>query len=154
MELPTNKRFTLTRYLTIAGTASVKAVGLLGSDVYDKLELLKALHPVLPEAIFFTNNLDARLFHPDEWKETHNLAVVSPFGLSSPPNSKQLPIQFSEFRDSAQTALFEATREAIKERDTGRVPSVPLTPLIFEIGRSGPQELAIPVDKINMLTNR
>src|SRR6202047_2651461 len=60
------------------GQASLKAVGLLGSDVYDKLELLKALRPVLPEAVFFTNHLDARLAHPDEWKETHNLVVVSP----------------------------------------------------------------------------
>src|SRR5262249_8721012 len=47
-----------------------KAVGLLGSDVYDKLELLKALRPVLPEAVFFTNNLDARLAHPHQLGKT------------------------------------------------------------------------------------
>jgi hypothetical protein len=136
------------------GRASLKAVGLLGSDVYDKLELLKALHPVLPEAVFFTNNLDARLFHPDEWNETHNLVVVSPFGLSSPSNPKHLSTRFSEFRDSAQTALFQATREAMEQSDAGQVPPVPLTPLIFEIGRNGPRELAIPADKIHILTNR
>ena len=130
------------------GKASLKAVGLLGSDVYDKLELLKALHPVLPEAVFFTNNLDARLFHPDEWNETHNLVVVSPFRLSSPSNLKHLP----EFRDSAQTALFEATREAMERSDAAGVPSFPLSPFIFEIGRNGPKELAIPADKIAMLT--
>jgi hypothetical protein len=134
------------------GMASLKAVGLLGSDVYDKLELLKALHPLLPEAVFFTNNLDARLFHPDEWNETHNLVVVSPFGLSSPSDPKHLSIRFSKFRDSAQTALFEATREAMERSDAARVFSFPLTPYIFEIGRNGPKELAIPEDKIAMLT--
>jgi hypothetical protein len=134
------------------GKASLKAVGLLGSDVYDKLELLKALHPVLPEAVFFTNNLDARLFHPDEWNETHNLVVVSPFRLSSPSKPKHLSIQFSEFRDSAQTALFEATREAMERSDAARVPSFPLSPFIFEIGRNGPKELVIPADKIPLLT--
>ena len=39
------------------GKASLKAVGLLGSDVCDKLELLKALRPMLPEAVFFTKAL-------------------------------------------------------------------------------------------------
>ena len=92
--------------------ASLKAVGLLGSDVYDKLELLKALRPVFPEAVFFTNNLDARLTHPDEWKETHNLVVVSGFRLS-PEQYENVPENVPPFRDSGQTALSAATLEAI-----------------------------------------
>jgi hypothetical protein len=133
------------------GKASLKAVGLLGSDVYDKLELLKALHSVLPEAVFFTNNLDARLFYPDEWNETHNLVVVSPFRLSPPSNLPHSSIQFSDFRDSAQTALFEATREAMGQRNAVGVPSIPQSPVIFEIGRNGPKELTIPADKVDTL---
>jgi hypothetical protein len=122
----------------------LKAVGLLGSDVYDKLELLKALRPGLPEAVFFTNNLDARLGHPDEWSETHNLIVVSARGLSL-ENDQNVPSPESHevppFRDSAQTALFEATLEAM-----GYMPPIPKSPLIFEIGRNGPKRLGIADD--------
>jgi hypothetical protein len=128
------------------GGGRLKAIGLLGSDVYDKLELLKALRPGLPEAVFFTNNLDARLGHPDEWSETHNLIVVSARGLSlendqnvpSPESYHKVP----PFRDSAQTALFEATLEAM-----GYMPPIPKSPLIFEIGRNGPKRLGIADDR-------
>ncbi|HXO96001.1 MAG TPA: hypothetical protein VN857_05400, partial [Chthoniobacterales bacterium] len=127
------------------GQASLKAVGLLGSDVYDKLELLKALRPVLPEAVFFTNHLDARLAHPDEWKETHNLVVVSAFRLSINESlnkrQKQRYQNVAPFRDSGQTALYEATLESmgkVEARD-----AIPNSPLIFEIGRYGPKELSI-----------
>jgi hypothetical protein len=116
------------------GPASLKAVGLLGSDVYDKLELLKALRLVLPEATFFTNNLDARLAHPDEWNETHNLVVVSAFGLSLERHEYVPP-----FRDSGQTALFAATLKAM-----GEDAAIPQSPFIFEIGHNGPKELSIP----------
>src|SRR5206468_3204025 len=51
----------------------LKAVGVLGSDVFDKLLVLKALRRALPGVLFFTNNLDARLGHPDEWAWTRNL---------------------------------------------------------------------------------
>jgi hypothetical protein len=123
----------------------LKAVGLLGSDVYDKLELLKALRPVLPEAVFFTNNLDACLAHPDEWNETHNLLVVSARGLSL-ENDKNpaLPKDYQKvppFRDSGQTALFEATLDAM-----GRHPATPSSPLIFEISRNDPKQLGIADD--------
>ena len=80
----------------------LKAVGLLGSDVYDKLELLRALRPVLPGTTFFTNHLDARFSHPDEWKETHNLIVVSENTLSLEGRGQEN----SPFRDSGQTDFF------------------------------------------------
>jgi hypothetical protein len=109
----------------------LKAVGLLGSDVYDKLELLKALRPALPEAVFFTNNLDARLVHPDEWSETHNLIVASPYRLYLEDHDKVPP-----FRDSGQTSLFAATLEALGEK-----PNLPKAPSIFEVDRDGLKEL-------------
>ena len=64
------------------GQSEIKAVGVLGSDVYDKLLVMEALRDSLPNAIFFTTSLDARLAHPDEWRWTRNLLVGSPFGLS------------------------------------------------------------------------
>jgi hypothetical protein len=118
----------------------IMAVGLLGSDVYDKLELLKALRPILPQAIFFTNHLDARFAHPDEWKEAHNLIVVSENDLTvchanEPHDQSKKPQEFAPFRDSGQTALFQATIEAVTQVDPETVK--PRTPFIFEIGRDG-----------------
>ena len=135
----------LDTYLRNRGRQGLKAVGLLGSDVYDKLELLKALRPIFPEAVFFTNNLDARLAHPDEWNETHNLLVVSARGLSliDPDQTIQ---RVAPFRDSGQTALFEATLEAIGQIQPGD-PSIPKSPLIFEISRNGPKELSMTTDR-------
>ncbi|HEY2143940.1 MAG TPA: hypothetical protein VGH06_06265, partial [Candidatus Udaeobacter sp.] len=63
------------------GRSEIKAVGVLGSDVYDKLLVMEALRDALPNAIFFTTGLDARLAHPDEWRWTRNLLIGSPFGL-------------------------------------------------------------------------
>jgi hypothetical protein len=123
------------------GRESLKAVGLLGSDVYDKLELLRALRPVLPEATFFTNNLDARFAHPDEWNETHNLVVVSAFRLSLEQYERVPP-----FRESGQTALFAATLQAMGQIHRGD-DALPKSPLIFEIGRNDPQELSAPTDE-------
>ena len=121
----------LDRFLRDSGGGGLKAVGVLGSDVYDKLELLKALRPVLRQSVFFTNNLDARLSHPDEWAGTHNLIVVSALGLALP--CQEVP----PFRDSGQTALFAATLRAMGAKYT----PVDKGPHIFEIGRNGPKEL-------------
>ncbi len=126
------------------GGEGLKAVGLLGSDVYDKLELLKALHPMIPEAVFFTNNLDARLAHPDEWKETHNLIVVSAHDLSLKGPYQQYQ-KVAPFRDSGQTALFEATLESMGKLQVE--DAKPKHPFIFEIGRNGQRELSIPKRK-------
>ena len=45
--------------------AGVRAIGLLGSDIYDKLMILRALRPEFPEAVFFTNNYDAHFERRD-----------------------------------------------------------------------------------------
>jgi hypothetical protein len=123
------------------GRQSLRAVGLLGSDVYDKLELLRALRPLLPETTFFTNNLDARFAHPDEWNETHNLVVVSAFRLSLEQYERVSP-----FRESGQTALFAATLQAMGQIHRGD-DAIPRSPFIFEIGRNGPTELSVPADE-------
>jgi hypothetical protein len=141
----------------------IKAVGLLGSDVYDKLELLKALRPALPETLFFTNNLDARLIHSDEWGEAHNLIVASPYGLhlNDEDNYTRFRKVYSEhaslvpsfqslrvppFRDSEQTSLFAATLLAFGVR-----PNLPAAPSIFEVSRDGVKELKSLDDAQNSL---
>jgi len=129
------------------------AVGVLGSDVHDKLLVLQALQPALPNAIFFTTDLDARFLHPRETAWARNLIVGSNFGLRlSDPMQRGLP----PFRDGYQSAAFfstilamDDTRRALraevnsKPHDPLDVPTSQETilrwleaPRIFEIGRT------------------
>lgn len=87
--------------------------------------------------MFFTNYLDARFAHPDEWKETHNLVIVSTRGLSLEGRNKGFQT-VAPFRDGGQTALFEATLEAM-----GRINHPDSdSPLVFEIGQKRRQRVA------------
>ena len=95
------------------GVTGIRAVGILGSDVYDKLLVLQALRPYLPQALFFTTDLDARLLHPEEYSWTRNLIVASHFGLEA-GSSLQVPKSYAPFRDTYQTATFLATRLALQ----------------------------------------
>ena len=88
---------TLTRDAT-----EFQAIGVLGSDVYDKLMILQALRNDFPRAIFFTTDLDARLTHSGQGPWTRNLIIASHFGLNLHPDL-QAPIP--PFRDSYQTAF-------------------------------------------------
>jgi hypothetical protein len=86
------------------------AIGVVGSDVYDKLLVLRALKPQFPDCVFFTTDLDAIYSHPDERQHTRNLIIASHFGLSLGSEMQQ---ETAPFRDSYQTATFLATRLAI-----------------------------------------
>ena len=81
----------------------LKAIGVLGSDVYDKLLILQALRKRFPKAIFFTTDLDARLLHPSQYDWTRNLIIASHFGLQLHP---ALQADIPSFRDSYQTSAF------------------------------------------------
>ena len=61
--------------------SKLRAIGILGSDVYDKLLLLQSLRGQFPGVLFFTTDLDARLLHPDEQGWTRGLIVASNYGL-------------------------------------------------------------------------
>ena len=125
------------------GKSEIKAVGVLGSDVYDKLLVMEALRDALPNAIFFTSQLDARLAHPDEWRWTRNLLVGSPFGLTLREQYQDVP----PFRESDQTAFYTATLLAagnsaradfLENKDV-------LRPVrLYEIGRKGAFDLTPP----------
>ncbi|EAR20442.1 hypothetical protein [Nitrococcus mobilis] len=151
---------------------TLQAIGVLGSDVYDKLLLLQALKKRFPRAIFFTTDLDARLAHPAEYEWTRNLIVASGFGLKlSPALQGDIP----PFRDGYQTSLFYAASQlaldpptSIQTRNITQRPEERLqqhpqptdrppdpktiveliahSPRIFEIGRSGPIDLTVPND--------
>jgi hypothetical protein len=113
----------------------IRAVGVLGADVFDKIMILRALRASLPDAVFFTNSIDARLAHPSEWDATHNLVVASAFGLQL--DAFQHAGAYLPFRDSYETSAFAATLQAM-HRD---VP--PPRVHLYEIGLHG----ALPLDE-------
>jgi len=88
----------------------IRAIGVISSDVYDKLLVLQALHNTLPGALYFTFDLDARLVEPKNLKWTRQLVVGSALGLSLRPD---LQGDIPPFRDSYQTATFYSTLVAI-----------------------------------------
>ena len=124
------------------GGAGIRAIGLLGSDVYDKLMILRALRPEFPEALFFTINYDAHFERRDDWGDTHNLIIASPFGnrLPSRPKDQENQVQrVAPFRDNNQTSMYGGTLVA-----TGKWDPADLLrpPQVFEISRRGAFDLS------------
>jgi hypothetical protein len=119
----------------------VVAIGVLGYDVYDKLMILRALRPYFPNKTFFTTDLSASYWSPEEMPYTHNLIVSSGFGLALNP---QLQKDIPPFRDSYQTSFFLSALLALNN-ETGKIPGVD-EPRIFEIGRNGPIDLGNPLN--------
>jgi hypothetical protein len=125
-------------------TNGVKAIGIAGSDVYDKLLILQALRGRFKDKIFFTTDLDARYLHADQKDWARNLVVASNFDLSLRPALQQSTLPF---RDGYQAATYLATLMALEAKSLdywNRKLKDWLRPQIFEIGRSGAVHLASP----------
>jgi hypothetical protein len=96
----------------------VGAVGILGADIFDKLLICRAIQPILKRQLFFTNNLDAWYWDPDEFRTCAGMIVASPFGLDtlpsgdgrqdSDPKPGGLP-----FRNSYQASVYWSALEAV-----------------------------------------
>jgi hypothetical protein len=125
-----------------AGRSGIKAVGILGNDVYDKLLILQALHRTLPHATFFTTDLDARLLHPDQAAWARNLVVASGYGLSL---RDSLQAGVPAFRDSYQAGAYFATLTALHYPIQAALATKAGKwfdrAQLFEIGRTRPVEL-------------
>ncbi|MBT2327091.1 hypothetical protein J7E62_32955 [Variovorax paradoxus] len=139
----------------------LRAIGVLGSDLHDKLLVLRALQPEFPNVVFFTTDLDARLLHPREQAWTRNLVVASNFGLQL---AEGLQGGVPPFRDSYQTSTFLSTRLAIDDAQRLARPvdpavpdkSEPLSqarltkwfskPRVFEIGRTAAFDFSTPAE--------
>ena len=123
----------------------IKAIGIVGSDVYDKLLILQALRNRFKDKIFFTTDLDARYLHADQKDWARNLVVASNFGLSLRPELQQ---RASPFRDGYQTATYLATLMALEKKNTkfewNDKMAQWLHPQIFEIGRTEAVRIASP----------
>jgi hypothetical protein len=92
------------------GQKGIAAVGVFGSDLYDKLLVLQALRQEFPTAPFFTTDLDARYMHPREFQWTRNLIVASSFGLQL---REDIQDGLPPFRNNYQTATFLAVTVAV-----------------------------------------
>jgi hypothetical protein len=123
----------------------LRAIGIFGTGVYDKLVLLQALHPLFKQAIFFTDSIDARyLDSVDALSYTRNLVIASPFGLEL---NRNLQVGAPPFRSSEQTAAFLAVQAAAGTDDPNTLEGLQTQleiPLRFEIGRTKEVPLFVP----------
>jgi hypothetical protein len=88
----------------------IRAIGVISSDVYDKLLVLQALRSALPSATYFTFDLDARFVEQRNLKTTRQLIVGSSLGLALRP---ELQGDIPPFRDTYQSTTFFATMLAV-----------------------------------------
>ena len=121
----------------------IDAIGVIGSDVYDKLLVLQSLRMRFPDATFFTTDLDARLLHPSQFDWCRNLIVASGFNLEL---DRGIQRHIPPFRDGYQTSVFLGGLLALGgveyQDDDLNIKSIEqdsilkaLKPLVFEIGR-------------------
>jgi hypothetical protein len=121
----------------------IRAIGILGNNVFDKLLILRALRPQFPEALFFTTDFDEAFMMESELPWTRNLIVSSSFGLTL---HKSIQRETPAFRGTYQTSAFLAMLLAIGDpAENWRTPPAVsdyisgqlLVSRIFEIERSG-----------------
>ena len=129
----------------------IAAIGVLGSDVYDKLLILQALRPELPDALFFTTDLNELLLPQYKTRYTRSLLVASSYGLKL---NDALQADIPPFRDTYQTSIFRAVEDQLTfshpsacERTTEPNTSSAVlqcwsgAPVLFQIGRTAPLAL-------------
>ncbi len=130
----------------------LRAVGVIGTDVYDKLQIIQGLRPHFETLTFFTTDLDARFFHDRHLETTRNLVVASFFpldpgelegegGVDGVGSRRPLP-----FRDSYQVAAYRAVQHAL----AGNHEDPPRSE-VYEIGEYGPVSLARRTEGLSVL---
>ena len=140
-------------------STNISAIGVLGSDPYDKLLLFRALRKHFPSSVFFTTDLDERMCMPSELPYTQNAVVATHFGMSL---DDTLQGDVPAFRGSYQTAAYFSTLFALRQKHLTKTTAMDplfssddpwgisysdqeskhtLHPLIFEIGRRRPYQV-------------
>jgi hypothetical protein len=121
--------------------SGIGAIGVLGVDTYDKLLVLQALKSRLPNKIFFSTDLDARMLQRGQAQVTRNLILAAPYGLVL---TRALQQDVPPFRDSLQSAVFISVLAALspqpfeaKRWKFDYTKSGLLSPSIYEVGVSG-----------------
>jgi hypothetical protein len=88
----------------------ILAIGVLGSDMYDKLLVLQALRNSFPRVTFFTTDMDAQLLDSPNLQWTRHLVVGSSLGLELRP---ELQSSIPPFRDTYQSSTYFSTIVAV-----------------------------------------
>ena len=89
------------------------AVVIVGTDIFDKLAIIKLLRSECPRSLILTTDLDALYLHPDFIRYTRNIIVASSSGLS-PSGVQDAPsVPSVVFRDSYQTAVYHGVFRAL-----------------------------------------
>jgi len=121
--------------LRASSGTGIFAIGILGSDVYDKLLVLQSLRKRFPNALFFTTDLNAAFAFKTNLPATRNLIVASAYGLSL---QATLQRNVAPFRDVYQTAAYYAVLRAMAEPgDEATKRATYGAPRIFEVSRGG-----------------
>ena len=107
---------------------SIRAIGVLGSDVYDKLLILQALRAQFPNAIVFTTDVEAVYQHPQQLQWTRNTIIASSFGQQL---DSALQRDIPPFRDSYQTSLFLSSMIAVSNARFRASPEAKACPSIY-----------------------
>lgn len=105
----------------------VVAVGVLGSDVYDKLLVLQAVRPQLSGPIYFTTDLESQYLQRANLPFTRNLLVAAGSGLDPEDTGGW---RIPPMRDSYQTALVASVRDALH----GKPQREPGDARVWEVG--------------------
>ncbi len=123
------------------GESGIGAIGVLGLDTYDKLLALQALKARMPNKVFFSTDLDARMLQRGQAETTRNLVLAAPYGLTL---TRALQQDVPPFRDSLQSAVFIAVLAAqapqrfeAKRAKFDYSKSGLLSPGIYEVGIKG-----------------
>lgn len=135
----------------------IGAIGLMASDVHDKLLVLQALHENFADKVFFTTDLDARFLHPRTQSFTRNLLVASSLPLEFPseasPRCARVAAHESlaapdlgagnpPWRDVYQSATYLAARQAgcrskaCRAVEQCAAQEALAAPSLYEIGRN------------------
>jgi hypothetical protein len=122
------------------------AVGVFGTDIHDKLQVLHALKPVLPEALFFTSDLHAYYDYPRYMSFLRNLLVVTPHPLVprvpiSSTASKS--IIASPFRSCYDNSVFLAVWHAVEPIEEHELRDL-TRGMVFKVGNNG----AVRIDRL------
>ena len=129
------------------------AIGIMGGDSYDKQLILQALRPAFPDALFFSNDIDAQFMHPSMYHLTRNMVFASSYGLSL---HADLQDEVPAFRDGYQTSSYLAGLLAVGTASGAKCGEDHITAdnihehigaRTFEVSRKGAYPLAPPAER-------
>ncbi|RYY52347.1 MAG: hypothetical protein EOO09_21700, partial [Chitinophagaceae bacterium] len=114
---------------------AIRAIGLLSTDLEDKLALLKILRPRFPEAVYFTNVLEADFLQSENTKYARNLLVFTRYDLEGKNilTGQKLECELPVFRTAHQVALVDAIWASLENRSAPK-PNEKRGIKLYEIG--------------------